>query len=42
MIKLADRMEKEEVLMRDVYCKTLMDLAEKDDRVVMLLSLIHI
>ena len=36
MIKLADRMEKEEVLMRDVYCKTLMDLAEKDDRVVML------
>ncbi len=36
MIKLAEKIEKEEVLMRDVYCNTLMDMAEKDSRIVIL------
>lgn len=36
MIKLAKNIEKEEALMRDVYCNTLMEMAEKDPRIVVL------
>lgn len=36
MIKLVDKIEKEKVMMRDVYCNTLMDMAENDQRIVML------
>ncbi|MBF7097298.1 transketolase family protein [Alkalibacter mobilis] len=36
MIKLVDYVQKENILMKDVYCSTLMDLAEKDENVVVL------
>jgi len=34
--RLMDRFESESLMMRDTYCSTLMELAEKDKRVVML------
>ncbi|RBP46879.1 transketolase family protein [Garciella nitratireducens] len=36
MIKRIEKLEKENVLMRDVYCNTLMNMAEKDPRIVVL------
>lgn len=35
-IKLAKKNIKEDIMMRDAYCKTLMELAEKDERIVAL------
>lgn len=35
-VVLADKNIKEEIEMREMYCQTLMEMAEKDDRIVML------
>lgn len=35
-IKISEKNIKEDIMMREVYCKTLMELAEKDERIVAL------